>query len=69
MATGPAVTARELTMDAVMNHLTDRPAWYMRILDDEVVAQKKQKTFDPTPLMSEKAWEWRVKELRDKAGG
>lgn len=63
----PAVTARELTMIAVMNHLTDRPAWYVKIFDDEVVAEWKQETFDTTPLMSEKAWAWCVKELRDKA--
>ncbi|KAJ5751679.1 hypothetical protein N7520_008596 [Penicillium odoratum] len=63
----PAVTARELTMVAVMSHLTDRPAWYVTIFDDEVVAQWKQNTFDTTPLMSEKAWGWCVKELRDKA--
>ncbi|KAJ5628816.1 hypothetical protein N7490_011044 [Penicillium lividum] len=63
----PAVTARELIMVAVMNHLTDRPAWYVNIFDDEVVAEWKQDTFDATPLMSEKAWGWCVKELRDKA--
>ncbi|RAO66335.1 uncharacterized protein BHQ10_002347 [Talaromyces amestolkiae] len=63
----PAVTARELTMVAVMNHLTDRPSWYLEISDDEVVANWKQETFDTTPLMSEKAWEWCVRELRDKA--
>lgn len=62
----PAVTARELTMVAVMNRLTDQ-AWYVHIFDDEVVAEWKRETFDTTPLMSEKAWEWCVKELRDKA--
>ncbi|OQE00544.1 hypothetical protein PENVUL_c050G02714 [Penicillium vulpinum] len=63
----PAITARELTMVAVMNHLTDRPAWYTKIFGDEVVAEWKQETFDTTPLMSEKAWEWCLKELHDKA--
>lgn len=63
----PAVTARELTMVTVMNHLTDRPAWDVDVFDDEVVAKWKQETFDITPLMSEKAWGWCIKELRDKA--
>ena len=44
-------------MVAVINNLTDQPAWYVDILDDEVVAEWKQQTFDTTPLMSEKAWE------------
>jgi hypothetical protein len=63
----PAVTARDLTMVAVMNHLTDRPAWNMKIFDDGGCRGWKQETFDTTPLMSEKAWKWCVKELRNKA--
>ncbi|PWY70308.1 hypothetical protein BO94DRAFT_539764 [Aspergillus sclerotioniger CBS 115572] len=63
----PAVTARELAMVAVMNNLTDHPDWHVDIFNDEVVALWKKEAFDTTPLMSEKAWDWCLKELRDKA--
>ncbi|KAH8646799.1 hypothetical protein BX600DRAFT_476947 [Xylariales sp. PMI_506] len=63
----PAVTARELTMTAVMNQLTDRPKWYVDVHDDRVVARWREETFATMPLMSDMAWDWCLKELRDKA--
>ncbi|OOG00128.1 hypothetical protein ASPCADRAFT_139307 [Aspergillus carbonarius ITEM 5010] len=63
----PAVTARELAMVAVMNNLTDHPDWHVDIFHDEVVARWRKEAFDTTPLMSEKTWDWCMKELRDKA--
>ncbi|PYI01145.1 hypothetical protein BO78DRAFT_379544 [Aspergillus sclerotiicarbonarius CBS 121057] len=63
----PAVTARELAMVAVMNNLTDHSDWHVDISNDEVAARWRKEAFDTTPLMSEKTWDWCVKELRDKA--
>lgn len=63
----PAVTARELAMVAVMNSLTDHPEWHVDIFNDQVVARWRKEAFDMTPLMSEKAWNWCLKELRDKS--
>ncbi|RAL02988.1 DUF4246 domain-containing protein [Aspergillus ibericus CBS 121593] len=63
----PAVTARELAMVAVMNHLTDHLDWHVDISNDEVVARWKKEAFDMTALMSDKTWDWCLKELRDKA--
>jgi hypothetical protein len=62
----PAITQRELTMVAVMNELTDRPNWHTDIFNQDAVDLWRDEILDSTPLMSEKAWEWCVAELRDK---
>lgn len=63
----PAVTARELAMVEVMNNITDHAEWHVDITNDEVVSRWRQEAFDTTPLMSERAWSWCLKELHDKA--
>ncbi|GFN18196.1 hypothetical protein AtubIFM55763_004600 [Aspergillus tubingensis] len=66
----PAVTARELAMTAVMNRLTDRPNWHVDVFDDVAVAHWRQDStasIAMNPLLSDRAWEWCVQELRDKA--
>ncbi|KAL7939878.1 hypothetical protein V8C35DRAFT_287955 [Trichoderma chlorosporum] len=63
----PAVTVRELAMVAVMNTLTDKPDWHVDIFNKDTVAEWRQEAFAATPLMSEKARDWCVAELRDKA--
>ncbi|KAJ5151472.1 uncharacterized protein N7482_010724 [Penicillium canariense] len=64
----PAVTARELAMVAVMDQLTDRPDWHLDIFNKQVVVDEwRKEAFASTPLMSERAWAWCVKELQDKA--
>jgi hypothetical protein len=63
----PAVTAREFAMVAVMNTLTDKPDWQVKIFDDQAVASWREEAFATTPFMSEKAWTWCLAELRDKA--
>ncbi|RDH31018.1 hypothetical protein BDQ94DRAFT_180730 [Aspergillus welwitschiae] len=66
----PAVTARELAMTAVMNRLTDRPNWHVDVFDDVVVARWRQDntaSIAMNPLLSDRAWDWCVRELRDKA--
>jgi hypothetical protein len=62
----PAITLRELTMVAIMNELTDRRNWHMDIFNQDVVDLWRDEILGSTPLMSEKAWEWCVAELRDK---
>ncbi|KAK0101338.1 hypothetical protein ONS95_006515 [Cadophora gregata] len=63
----PAVTARELAMVAVMNAVTDKPAWHVNIFNEKIVGDWREEAFATTPLMSEKAWNWCMDELRDKA--
>ncbi|PYH30937.1 DUF4246 domain-containing protein [Aspergillus neoniger CBS 115656] len=66
----PAVTTRELAMTAVMNRLTDRPNWHVDVFDDVAVAHWRQEStasIAMNPLLSDRAWEWCVQELRDKA--
>ncbi|RAH85962.1 hypothetical protein BO86DRAFT_137864 [Aspergillus japonicus CBS 114.51] len=66
----PAVTARELAMTAAMNRLTDRPNWHVDVFDDGVVARWRQDSIASlamNPLLSDRAWAWCVRELRDKA--
>jgi hypothetical protein len=63
----PIITARELATVAVMNTLTDKPEWQIKIFDDQIVDGWRKEAFATTPLMSEKAWTWCVAELRDKA--
>lgn len=63
----PAVTARELAMLAMMNQITDHHDWHVHVFNDEIVAQWRDEAFQVTKLMSEKAWDWCVEELRDKA--
>ncbi|RAH44912.1 DUF4246 domain-containing protein [Aspergillus brunneoviolaceus CBS 621.78] len=66
----PAVTARELAMTTAMNRLTDRPNWHVDVFDDGVVARWRQDSIASlamNPLLSDRAWAWCVRELRDKA--
>ncbi|KAJ6005776.1 hypothetical protein N7451_003720 [Penicillium sp. IBT 35674x] len=63
----PAVTARELAMIATMNRITDYPDWHIDVFNDRVVADWEKEASEMTPLMSEKAWNWCVAELLDKA--
>lgn len=63
----PAITQREFVMVAVMNEVTDKPGWHVDIFSQDVADRWRDEILASTPLMSEKAWEWCVAELRDKA--
>lgn len=63
----PAVTAREMAMDAAMNDITDERRWRTLIFKREFIEHWRRKIFRKYRLMSDKAWDWCLQELRDKA--
>jgi hypothetical protein len=62
----PRLTARELAMLAVMDALTDKTNWHEKIFNEDVVEKWKEEAMG-MKLISERAWEWCVLELRDQA--
>jgi len=54
-------------MVGVMNAVTEEPAWQVNIFNDQIVACWREGAFTMTPLITEKAWELCIAELRDKA--
>ncbi|KAE8144643.1 hypothetical protein BDV25DRAFT_171273 [Aspergillus avenaceus] len=60
------LTVRELAMLNLMETLTDRPGWYNLVFDKRTVAKWKQEAMG-RPIISRKAWDWCLAELRDKA--
>lgn len=62
----PRLTARELAIVQLISRVTDIHKWYECVNNEQIVAQWREKALE-TPLISEKAWEWCVAELRDKA--
>lgn len=62
------ITARELAMLRVMDRITDKPGWETQIFDEEIAASWKTEAVASELLLSQRAWDWCLKELRDKAG-
>ncbi|OGM43098.1 hypothetical protein ABOM_008234 [Aspergillus bombycis] len=60
------LTVRELAMLNLMETLTDRPGWYNLVFDKRTAAKWKEEAM-VRPIISRKAWEWCLAELRDKA--
>jgi hypothetical protein len=60
------LTVRELSMLALMNALTDKTDWNVKIFNEETVIKWHKEALS-MPLISERAWEWCLTELRDKA--
>ncbi|KAL4877158.1 hypothetical protein BJY04DRAFT_222288 [Aspergillus karnatakaensis] len=60
-------TARELQMLKLMNFLTERPGWEGLVFDASSVQNWRTEAVKEFPLISSKAWDWCVSELRDKA--
>ena len=60
------LTAREIAMLRVMEALTDKPDWDTKIFDENIVSRWR---FEALRLdcLSDKAWDWCLAELRDKA--
>ena len=60
------LTAREIAMLRVMSSLTEKPNWHREIFNEVTVVQWEQEARG-TPLISHDAWDWILRELRDKA--
>ncbi|KAF2756867.1 hypothetical protein EJ05DRAFT_421435, partial [Pseudovirgaria hyperparasitica] len=60
------LTVREVSMIQVMDALTDKPEWTRKVSDDAIVDKWRQEARQ-MPHMSDKAFDWCVLELRDKA--
>ena len=68
----PRLTAREMAMLRLINHVTDLPDWQIRVLEpdeSEAIAALRQEALTNLtgPLISPRTWEWCLTELRDKA--
>ncbi len=65
---GERLTVREIAMLRLMDALTDKPEWTRKIFDEEISARwKKEAMAAPDGMISEKAWDWVLAELRDRA--
>lgn len=61
-------TIKELTMIRIMDALTDKPHWHQKVFDEQIMTKWKLEGMRSSKLMiTEKTWEWMVKELRWKA--
>lgn len=60
------LTVREVSMLGLMNALTDKLNWNEKVFDEEIIEKWRQEAL-AMPFISEKAWEWCLAELRDKA--
>ncbi|KAG9667201.1 hypothetical protein KCU99_g6742, partial [Aureobasidium melanogenum] len=62
----PNLTARELAVLGLINDLTEEHGWHENIFDDNLMADWRMQALS-RPLVSPKAWDWCLAELRDKA--
>jgi len=62
----PNLTARELAMLGLINDLTEEYGWHEKIFDDNLMVDWRMQALS-RPLVSLKAWDWCLAELRDKA--
>lgn len=60
------LTARELEMLRCMDEITDEVGWHDNVHDAKVVGQWRERAFKE-PMMSERAWNWCLSELKDKS--
>lgn len=60
------LAAREIAMINLMDSLTGKPDWHKGIFVDKTV-KKWRKEAREIKLISRKAWDWCLEELRDKA--
>ncbi|KAG9661503.1 hypothetical protein KCU64_g2514, partial [Aureobasidium melanogenum] len=61
----PNLTARELAMLGLINDLTEEHGWHENIFDDNLMVDWRMQALS-RPLVSPKAWDWCLAELRDK---
>lgn len=74
----PALTAPEMTMLQLMSDLTDKSGWNVDVFNNAIVAKWREETFKAQEakaqkedlkmrVITERAWDWCILELRDKA--
>ncbi|OBT47266.1 hypothetical protein VE00_03432 [Pseudogymnoascus sp. WSF 3629] len=74
----PALTAPEMAMLQLMSDLTDKSGWNVDVFNDTIVTKWREETFKAQEaraqeeelkmrVISERAWDWCILELRDKA--
>jgi hypothetical protein len=62
------LTVREIAMVGLMDSITDKPMWNHKIFDETIVSKwRKEAQAMPSGMISEKAFDWCVRELRDKS--
>jgi hypothetical protein len=59
------LVVREIAMLALMDAITEKPRWHEKIFDETIV-EKWRAEATAMPLISSMAWDWCVRELRDK---
>jgi len=59
------LVAREVAMLGLMNAITEKPRWQEKIFDEKIV-EKWRTEATAMPLISSMAWDWCIRELRDK---
>ncbi|KAF1977877.1 hypothetical protein BU23DRAFT_657381 [Bimuria novae-zelandiae CBS 107.79] len=63
----PRLTLREVAMLRLMDAITDKANWYLKIFDETIVTRwRYEAQATPNGLISDQAFEWCVKELRDR---
>lgn len=60
------MTVREVSMLGLMEALTDKPAWWRKVFDENIVAKWRREALT-MPWITERTWEWCLRELQDKA--
>lgn len=63
----PPVTELELAMVRVMNAITDSQEWTTDVFNNSIVIVWKRNYGSTYPLLGDRAWNWCLRELRDKA--
>lgn len=74
----PAITAPEMAMLQLMSDLTDKSSWNVDVFNNAIVAKWREETFKAQEakaqkedlkmrVITERAWDWCILELRDKA--
>jgi hypothetical protein len=64
---GTILTAKELAMLDLINTITERPNWHVRIFQQEEIARWREDALSSSSLINGPTWSWCLKELQDKA--
>ena len=60
------LVAKEIAMLGLMDSITDKPRWHEKVFD-EFIVEKWRVEATQIPLISQLAWDWCLRELREKA--